>query len=119
MALDPANPAASRLNHLGLVYAGALAELGHGHRIAFLPNNHPGLPIVRDLIQLALLQRAEINGLTKLLLDNGLATADELRQTFEDEYTWLAEGKAKELGRKLGVEIMITDEGLQLRRPGA
>lgn len=116
--LNPTNPGASHLNHIGQIYAGALAELGQGRRLPMIPQDHPGLPIVRDLLQLVLFQRAEINGLTKLLLEKGVATSDEVNQVFQDEYEWLAGAKADQLGKQLGLHIAVTDYGLSIRARG-
>lgn len=114
--LDPKHPGASRLNHLGMIYAGAMAEVAQGHPVTFLPLDAPGLKQVRDLIQLVLFTRAEVNGLTNLLIEKELVTLSEVEQQMEDEYEWLAAGKVRQFSDLLGVDIHITDQGLSFGR---
>lgn len=112
--IDPSNPGASRLNHLGPLYVGALAELGQGRPVGILPHDAPGVALTRDLIQLILFQRAETKALVKLLSDLDLLDLEEYSQQCQDEYEWLAQGKAQDIGKRLGLDIQITDTGLKI-----
>lgn len=114
--LDPAHPGASRLNHLGTFYAGAIAELGRGHPITLLQDGVPGLDLVRDLVQLVLFQRAELNALTKALSEAGHLDPKAFGQQCEDDYEWLANAKADHIGQVLGLDIKITDRGVDIAR---
>jgi|SRR5581483_8615792 len=98
--------ALKRLHHLSMRYAGALFELAAGKRLGMLPFGHPGLHESRDLIDLVLFARAEINGLTKILVEAKLVTEERVAEIMEREYEWLAQEKARQLG------VGISDEGL-------
>lgn len=52
--------------------------------------------------------RAEINGFTKILLENNLITAEELREVFTDEYNSLADALSE---RFKGMRA--TDDGIE------
>jgi len=103
--------AANRLHHLSMRYVGAMIEAATGESVVLIPSGHPGLRECRDLIDLILLCRAEINALSKLLLDKGVCSADEMFPTMTAEYDWLREQKEQFLG------VGTTDAGLVLR-PG-
>ena len=99
--------AAERLHHLSMRYAGAWVEVAKGEKVGLLPKDYPGLKEMRDLIDLILLTRAEINGLTELLVKKGLTTTEELQKIFGTEYEWLTKQKAQQLG------VEVTDAGLK------
>ena len=106
--LEKANKAAAnRLHHLSMRYVGALLEAATGKAVGTLPSSHPGLSECRDLIDLVLLCRAEINALTKCLIDSGTFTAEKFGQEVTDNYDWLAKQKAAQLG------VEVTDYGLK------
>ena len=98
--------AAKRLHHLSMRYSGAIVELAKGEPVGMLPQNLPGLRQARDLIDLILLTRAEINGLSRLLIEAKIITNEQATVVFTDEYEWLAKNKAQWLG------VGLTDEGI-------
>ena len=108
-ALDRMGRAANRLHHLSMRYGGALAELAGGKALGMLPRDWPGLHEARDLIDLVLLCRAEINALTKCLCDAGALDPERYTRQAAEEYEWLCQQKA----RWLGVEV--DDAGLVYR----
>lgn len=99
-----------RLHHLSMRYGGAVAELGRGHHLACLHSSVPGLREVRDLADLVLITRAEINALTALLLRAGVFDAEAFARQAAEEYEHLTEAKAGFLG------VEVTDVGLVVRR---
>jgi hypothetical protein len=101
--------AANRLHHLSMRYSGALIELLAGAPVGIVPSGRPGLRESRDLIDLILLTRAEINGLTRILVDAGVVSESRAREVMETEYDWLAKVKAEFLG------VQVTDFGLSIR----
>lgn len=103
--------AANRLHHLSMRYVGALVEAATGSKVGMLPGGYPGLREMRDLIDLAMLQRAEVNALTKLLVDAKLLTQEQVLGAFAEEYDWLAREKARFLGCE------VTDAGLVFKTP--
>lgn len=102
--------AAQRLHHIGIRYVGALAEVGRGREVGLLPAKDPGVHEMRDLIDLLLLCRAELNGLTKLLTEAGALTSDQIAKEFTEQYTWLADTKARQFG------VTIIPGGLQFTK---
>jgi hypothetical protein len=100
------NDAANRLHHLSLRYVGAFAEIAKGQKVGLLPNGTPGLKEMRDLIDLILFARAEINGLTKILFDRGLVTGEQLAEIMTEQYQHITKEKAQWLG------VVVTDAGL-------
>ncbi len=98
--------AANRLHHLGIRYAGALAEVAKGEPVGFLLAGAPGLHEMRDLISLILLCRAEMNAVTKIMIETKLIDAETLTKEIAEEYERLTKEKAAELG------VKVTDEGL-------
>lgn len=91
---------ANRLAKYRSVYAGALAELGSGRPIGLLPKDWPGIMLVRDLIEKVLLTRAEINGLSKIVVEAKLVTQERFDQIMAEEYAWLADAHEKLTGYK-------------------
>lgn len=102
--------AATRLHHLSMRYGGAIVELAQGRPAGLLPQGMAGLREARDLIDLILLTRAEINGLTKLLLEAGVLKPDAVVRQYAEEYEWFCQEKAKFLG------VEVSDAGLVFRR---
>lgn len=100
------NAALNRLHHLSMRYAGAFAELVQGKPVGMLPNNYPGLKEFRDLADLILFTRAEISGLTMLLVAKGVFTKEEFVSQMAEEYDFLAKAKAQQFG------IGVNDAGL-------
>lgn len=98
--------AAERLHHLSMRYVGALHEVAKGEKVGLIAQDHPGSREMRDLIDLILLTRAEINGITEILVKKGICTVDEIKNTFTAEYEWLTKAKAQQLG------VVVTDVGL-------
>lgn len=116
MAIDPQHPGLSRLNHVGIVYVGAVAELGRGCPLSFIPDNAPGLRPVRDLVQMVLILRAENNALLKVLYDKGLLDEKDMAtftQQVNDEADWLADRKAEQMSDVLGVRLKVKDYGME------
>lgn len=103
-----ADVAANRLHHLSMRYAGALVELIAQAPITALATGHPGLREARDFIDLILFTRAEINGLTKILVDAKLVTPERVSEIMAEQYEWLTKEKAKFLN------VGVSDEGLVL-----
>lgn len=120
--------AANRLHHLSMRYAGALVELLKGEKIAFLPDKHPGLREARDLIDLILLTRAEINALTQALHETGLLVTDgqaadvagvaakpitlqRWNDIVTENYKWFTEQKARFLN------VGVSDDGIVIYGP--
>lgn len=101
--------AADKLHHLSMRYVGAFAEIALGRKVGLLPKGTPGLSEMRDLIDLILLTRAEINAFTALLVRKGVFTVDEFTRQCKHEYEWLTEQKAHYLG------VEVTDAGLVFR----
>lgn len=102
--------AAGRLHHIGMRYVGAIAEVARGRTFGFLPAGDPGVHECRDLIDLMLLTRAEINGLSKLLVDAKVITPSQLEHEFTEQYNWFAEVKAKQFG------VEVFDGGLRFTK---
>lgn len=96
-----------RLHHLSMRYVGARKEMLSGEKIAFLPADYPGLHEMRDLFDLVLLTRAEINALTALLVDAGVFNLERFTREVTEQYEWLAREKARHFG------CTVTDQGLQ------
>lgn len=103
---EKAAAAAYRLHHLSMRYAGAFVELLYGREIAFLPTGHPGLRETRDFIDLILLTRAELNGVSQLLVEAGLVSEARLAEIMTEQYEWLTAQKEHFLG------VRSTDAGL-------
>lgn len=100
--------AAKRLTHLSMRYAGALVDLVCPNPPRLILQGHPGLRETRDFINLILITRAEINALTKVLIEKGITTPDRLAEVMADEYEWLTKEKARFLN------VGVSDEGLVL-----
>lgn len=100
--------AAKRLTHLSMRYAGALMDLVSPSPPRLILDGHPGLRETRDFINLILLTRAEINALTKLIIEAKLATPERLTEVMAEEYDWFTREKAKFLN------VGVSDEGLVL-----
>lgn len=110
--IEAVRRAATRLHHLSMRYSGALVELVHREPVGFLLKDHPGLSEARDLIDLVLLCRAEINGLTRCLCDAGVLDAERYSRQMAEEYEWLTREKAKFLG------VEVTDAGIVIKPGG-
>jgi hypothetical protein len=82
-------------------------ELATNQEIVALAQNHPGSKVCRDLIDLILLCRAEINGITRLLVDSGYLDHRKFVRQMKEEYDYLTDVKAKQFG------FTVTDVGLQ------
>lgn len=98
--------AVNRLHHLSMRYAGAMMELVKGEPVGFIHQSHPGMREARDFIDLILFTRAEINGLTRVLVEAELVSPEELEKIFAEEYEHFANEKANYLG------VEITEMGL-------
>jgi hypothetical protein len=98
--------AANRLHHLSMRYSGSLMELQTGKPVGLIPQGHPGLKEVRDLIDLILIARAEINALSAILIKNKVTTPDELTRQITVEYDYICKVKAEQLG------VGVSDDGL-------
>jgi hypothetical protein len=106
-----AKRAAQRLHHVSMRFVGAMRELCTGTKVGFIPSGAPGLDEMRSLIDLCHLTRAEVNGLTKLLIEGKYLKAETVTRTFAEEYEWLAQQKAQETGCE------VTDYGLSFKAP--
>jgi DNA-binding transcriptional ArsR family regulator len=104
--------AAERLHHLSMRYVGAFLELARGEEVALIPQGFPGVKEMRDLIDLILLTRAEINAHTALLLEAGVVTQEQVLREIREQYDWLTKEKEKFLGCE------ATAEGLKFTRKG-
>lgn len=96
--INAVKKAANRLHHISFFYAGAMYELVHGKQVAFVKDGTPGLSTTRDLVDLILFCRAEINGMTKLLIDKGIITQEEYHERVAEEYEYFAQAKARHFG---------------------
>lgn len=67
---------ANRLHHLSMMYVGAVAELAEGKPLGLIPKDRPGLKTTRDVLDLMLFVRAEMNGLTRILMEAGIVTGN-------------------------------------------
>lgn len=106
---EAAEKAANRLHHLSMRYSGALVELIKGEHVGLLSNAHPGLKEARDFIDLILFVRAEINGITGLLIESKVLSVEQVQARFAEEYEYFAQVKAKQLG------VEVTDYGLSYK----
>lgn len=97
---------ANNLHHLTMIYLGGFAELARGKEIMFVAANEPGVKKTRDLLDLVLILRAEINGITRLLVQTGLVTEDQISREYAEQYEWLAKQKAGQFG------VEVSDVGL-------
>ena len=109
-----AERAANRLHHISMLYVGSFVELCKGEPVGMLPVNYPGLRDVRDLIDQILYTRAEVNALTKLLVDAKLATVEQASAAMADNYEWFAQQKIK-----LWPGFKLTDGGIDIDVAGA
>jgi hypothetical protein len=98
--------AADRLHHISMIYGAAIVEVAKGEKVGALPVTYPGLHAFRDLCDLILFTRAEINAISKVLIDVRLVSAERLTRTMTEEYEWLANTKALHFG------VTVTDVGL-------
>lgn len=98
--------AANRLHHLSMRYVGALQEVACGQKVGLIGKNHPGNKEMRDLVDLILLTRAEINGLTQILVNAKLITLEAFEKLMTEQYEYLTDVKAKQLG------VEVSDVGL-------
>lgn len=98
--------AAERLHHLSMRYSGALVELVEKQPVGLLAQDHPGLKECRDFIDLILFTRAEINALTRLLVEATVFSTERFTKQVAKEYEWFAQEKAKQLG------VGLTDYGI-------
>jgi hypothetical protein len=89
---------ANRLHHLSMLYVGAIAELAEGRALGMIPQNRPGLKTTRDILDLMLFIRAEMNGLTRILMEANIVTQDRLLAVFAEEYRIEADAKAAQFG---------------------
>lgn len=103
---DDVRKAANKLHHLSMLYAGALAELGQAKKLGLLPSDAPGIKGARDIVDIVLLVRAELNAVTNLLLKRGVIKLPDLEAAFAHEYEWFAQQKANLFGCK------VTEGGL-------
>lgn len=100
--------AAQRLHHLSMRYSGALIELISGKPVGLIPHGHPGLSEARDLIDLILLTRAEINAMTQLMAEKGMIDQKHWREIVAENYEWLTDQKEAFL------KVKSTDAGLTI-----
>jgi hypothetical protein len=112
--LQAAHAAANRLHHLSMRYSAALVELVANEPVGFLLRTHPGLKEARDLIDLVLLTRAEVNALTALLVQAKVLDLAAFNRECRDQYEWLTNQKSDFLG------VGVSDAGIVItpRRPG-
>lgn len=103
---DQLRNAAQRLHHLSMRYVGAFAELAKGERQAFIPMGYPGLSEMRDIIDLVLICRAELNAMTAVLAKLHNSFLKHYTAQVAEEYENLVQVKAKQLGCE------VTDLGL-------
>jgi hypothetical protein len=104
--------ASNRLHHLSMRYSGALQELISKEKVGLIPHGAPGLREARDLIDLILFTRAEINGLSNLLVQKlKLLTPDELTKEMTEQYEFMTDAKARFL------DVEVSDAGLVFKRP--
>lgn len=112
-AVAKARHAAQRLHHLSMLYSGSLIELVKGEKVGVLPTSYPGLKEARDFIDLILFTRAEINALSRLLIDAGVLDLEKVQNQFAEEYEWFAQQKAKLYG------VEVTDYGVRFTKDEA
>jgi len=98
--------AANRLHHLSMRYAAAVLELALGRPVGMVPQGYPGLKEFRDLADLILFVRAEMNANTRLMVEAGIITAEQAAIAYTEEYDHLTKAKAEQLG------VGVNDAGL-------
>lgn len=98
--------AANKLHHVSMAYVGAMKELATGQPIFGLPADHPGLHMMRDMIDLILLTRAEINAITNILVGNRLMTLGQFTMQVTEEYDYIIKIKGEQF------KCEVTDIGL-------
>lgn len=100
----------NRLHHISMIHAGDFASLpwAPGAAQGMVPYGAPGLKGVRDVADIALVLRAEMNALVALLIRKGVFSQEEwVRQCIEDTM-WLTEAKEKQFN------VRATETGLTL-----
>jgi len=102
---------ANRLHHLSMHYAGALLELAQGKPWGMIPQGYPGLKDFRDLADIILFVRAEVNAHTRLMVEAGLITKEQAMDAITDEMDFFTQAKAKQFG------IGVNDAGLVFTNP--
>lgn len=80
-----------------------------GWQLGTRPKGEPESDAVRDHREITMLMRAEINGITKLLIDKKIATAEELAVIFNDESKYLCEAYEKKFPG-----FQATDDGMHI-----
>lgn len=110
-AAEQLDRACRRLHHLSMRYGGAIVELAKGQKVGLIEKDYPGLKEMRDLVDLVLICRAEINALTKSLLDAGVIDADKFTRQQAEDIEWITRHKASFLGCE------VTDYGLVFKAP--
>ena len=111
-AQEKLNIAHQRLHHLSMRYFGAFVECGQGKPIGMVPLSWPGRKEIRDLVDLVLLTRAEISGLSRILVDAGIVTPARLTAIMTEEYEFITKAKEKQLA------VKVTDHGLEFKVGG-
>lgn len=109
--IEACKKAANRLHHLSMRYSGSIMELASGLEVGIIPQSQAGLRETRDLIDLLLFTRAEINGLTNILFKAGIVTQSDLQKEFAEQYEWFAQQKAGFLN------VEVTDFGISFKCP--
>lgn len=88
----------NRLHHVGIRYLGAMVEVVTGQKIMFVPADRPGVHELRDFISLGLILRAEVNAITKILIDNKMVTHAQLLEGVTAEYNQVCKEKCHQFG---------------------
>jgi hypothetical protein len=91
--------ALNRLNHWGMLLTGRIAGT--------LRADDPRSKGYRDLFQKFLIQRAEVNAITAILLEKGITTREDLTKRITDEATHL-----DQLHEQQYPGVRSTDSGL-------
>jgi hypothetical protein len=105
--------AANNLHHLSMRYVGALHEVAMGKQVGFVDRAHPGSKEMRDLIDLILFVRAELNGISRILIENKICTEYEITRVFAEEFEHFTKVKAQQLN------VVVSDMGLVFRKQEA
>lgn len=77
------------------------------------PKSDPQAQAVRDMAERTLLMRAEVSGLTRLLIESGVVTEEKVLAVFREEYDALEEqlqhrfpgAKAMDFGMQIDPEV--------------
>lgn len=99
----------NRLHHLSMVYAGDFAQLpwAEGAATGIVPYGTPGLKGVRDIADIALLVRVEVNALVNMLVRKGVFTSEEWVRECIEQTQWFTAQKEQKFNVKSTAEGLV------------